>query len=82
MVFFTVKRRRRAASCWSLLVVNGGTGFRFFSLVTTDSTIHCDFFTAKHVIRFGLILYFRGLSFDLHQLVLRTAAEHVLPALR
>ena len=44
IVFFTVKRSLRAASCWSLLVMNGGTGLRFFSFVTTDSTLNGAFF--------------------------------------
>jgi len=38
MVRRAVKRSLRAASCWSLLVVKGGTGFRRFSLRVTEAT--------------------------------------------
>ena len=83
MVFFTVKRSLRAASCCSLLVVNGGTGFRFFSFVTTDSTMKVGRLQAlENVVGFRLVLDLSGLAFDLRQLALRTAAAGGLRAWR
>ena len=38
MVRATGKPWRRAASCWSLLVVKGGAGFFFFSFARTSTT--------------------------------------------
>ena len=43
MVFFTEKPRRRAASCCSLEVMKGGTGWRFFSLASTLDTLNSVF---------------------------------------
>ena len=40
MVRFTLKRSLRDASCWSVEVINGATGLRFFSRVPTDLTTY------------------------------------------
>src|SRR5437867_384959 len=49
MVFLTVKESFRAASCWSLLVLKGGGGVRFFSLASTLSTSQRAFRTASRI---------------------------------
>ena len=41
MVRFEVKPSEFEADCWSVEVVNGGFGFRFFSLRTTSEITYC-----------------------------------------
>jgi len=45
MVFFGEKWSQREASCWSLLVVKGGSGFLFVSLLSTALTVNADCFS-------------------------------------
>ena len=83
MVFFTVKRSLRAASCCSLLVVNGGTGLRFFSLVTTDSTMNvAPSRFSRMWSASSWFCHLSGLALDLGQPALRTAAARGLRASR
>ena len=42
MVFLGEKWSQREASCWSLLVVKGGSGFRFVSLLSMPLTVNGD----------------------------------------